>query len=140
MYHLSVFLKVSLKYFVSIHYTVFNHLHESELYDVSILAGLAVIPPFNHPNETEIRNIENIPIEKLKPGQAGTGVTVNEEHMADSGEKRQRKVNYYGLNYMASAIIPRDRDLPDWRNDWCRSTYHPNQKLVSKIHVLKRFF
>lgn len=71
-----------------------------------------------------------------KPGHLGVPLKLPEHLPPDIEEMRNQSYKIYNMNEFAANLIPLDRELPDFRTDYCKNqTYHENLPKASIICV-----
>lgn len=71
-----------------------------------------------------------------KPGHLGEPLKLPAQLPPDIEEMRNQSYNIYNMNEFVANLIPLDRELPDFRTDYCRNqTYHENLPKASVICV-----
>ena len=85
------------------------------------------------------RNIRNLPgdLKNWPPGERGVGVLLDESKMSEEEmSKRKTMWKAHAFEEYISELISYNRSLPDWRGDWCRSTYKPDRPDLDPTSVV----
>lgn len=97
------------------------------------LIGLHKIPKPKLSNEVlSIYNRLNL----TNPGDGGVPFKLPSPLPLDIEEMQNKSYSIYNMNEFVASLIPLDRNLPDFRNDWCKNqTYHDNLPMASVITI-----